>query len=73
MNEVVQNGRTGLLSPPGDVAALAEALDRMLSDPALRRQLGEAARLRVLEHFTLRREAEETVKVFEGLLRSYRA
>ena len=70
MNEVVQTGVTGLLSPPGDAAALAEALDRLLSAPALRRQMGEAARRRVLERFTLRQQAEETIEVFERLLRS---
>ena len=70
MNEVVQNGVTGLLSPPGDAAALAEALDRLLADPALRHRLGEAARKRVMEIFTLQRQVEETVKVFERVIRS---
>jgi glycosyltransferase involved in cell wall biosynthesis len=68
MNEAVQSGVTGLLSPMGDAPALADALDRLLSDPALRRQLGEAARRRVMDQFTLRRQAEETVKIFEKLL-----
>ncbi len=68
MNEVVQTGVTGLLSAPGDAPALAEALDRLLSDADLRRQLGEAARRRVSAVFTLRRQAEKTVKTFEKLL-----
>jgi glycosyltransferase involved in cell wall biosynthesis len=72
MNEVVQDGVTGLVSPPGDAPALAATLDRLLSDPALRRQLGEAARQRVFAQFTLQRQAEETVRVFEKLVGSYR-
>ena len=70
INEAVANGRTGLLSPPGDAAALATALDRLLSDPDLRRRMGEAARQHVLEGFTLRHQAEETIAAFERLLRS---
>lgn len=41
MPEVVAEGETGLIVPPGDAAALAAALDRLLSDPGLRRALGE--------------------------------
>lgn len=42
--EIIDDGRTGLLTPPGDVAALAAALRRLHEDPALRRQLGDAGR-----------------------------
>lgn len=41
--EVVANGRTGLLTPPGDAAAYGDALARLLDDKALRRAMGEAA------------------------------
>jgi len=44
--EIVEDGRTGLLVPPGDVDALASALDRLLSEPALRAAMGEAGRAR---------------------------
>ncbi|SOC18319.1 glycosyltransferase family 4 protein [Rhodobacter maris] len=46
--EVVAAGETGLLSPPGDVAALAHDLARLLDDSTLKRQMGAAARARVL-------------------------
>jgi glycosyltransferase involved in cell wall biosynthesis len=42
--EIVEDGRTGVLIPPGDVAALAEAIAGLLADPARRTALGAAAR-----------------------------
>ncbi len=45
--EVVVTGKTGLLVPPRDPAALGEALCRLLLDSDLRRQMGEAGRSRV--------------------------
>ena len=56
--ELVQDGRNGLLVPPGDVVALAEALRRVLQDAGLRRELGRAARISVAEGFDARREAD---------------
>lgn len=41
--EAVADGRTGLLVPPGDAAALADAMHRLACDPALRHSLGQAA------------------------------
>ena len=48
--EVVRDGETGLLVPPGDVAALTAALDRLTADRELRRRLGEAARDRAQQY-----------------------
>jgi type III pantothenate kinase len=47
--DVVEDGLTGLLVPPGDVRALREALERLLGDADLRERLGTAARARALE------------------------
>lgn len=47
LREIVLHGETGLLVPPGDAAALANAIRRLESDPALRRRLGDAGRARV--------------------------
>ncbi len=44
--EVVEPGRTGLLVPPGDAAALARAVQDMLGQPDRLRQMGQAARVR---------------------------
>ena len=46
--DVVIDGRTGYLAPPGDPPALARAIGRLAADPEARRRLGEAARAHVL-------------------------
>jgi glycosyltransferase involved in cell wall biosynthesis len=51
--ELVIDGETGVLVPPGDPGALAAALGKVLADPELARRLGEAGRSRVLASFSL--------------------
>jgi len=46
---VVEDGVTGVLTPPGDVDALAAALEPLMRDPASATAMGERARARVLE------------------------
>ncbi len=58
LRDFVLDGETGLLVPPGDVAALRAALERLLGDAELRSRLGWAARERVLAEFTWKRYAE---------------
>ena len=48
IREVLEHGRTALLAPPGDVAALWAAVRRLAEDAALRRRLGAAARAEVI-------------------------
>ncbi|WP_094191812.1 GT4 family glycosyltransferase PelF [Streptomyces katrae] len=56
-------GDTGLVVPPRDPAAMAEAALELLGDPARRAAMGEAARLRVIEQFTLR----QTIDTFRSI------
>lgn len=49
--ELIEDGRTGLLVEPGDAAALADALTRLIADPALRATLGAAGAVRVRAAF----------------------
>jgi glycosyltransferase involved in cell wall biosynthesis len=49
--ELLDDGETGLLVPPDDPKALAQALERLIRDPALRVSLGDAAERRVRDHF----------------------
>jgi glycosyltransferase involved in cell wall biosynthesis len=52
-SELVVDGETGLLVPPDDVDALADALAQVLADPGLARRMGEAGRTRVERDFSL--------------------
>jgi glycosyltransferase involved in cell wall biosynthesis len=61
--EAVEDGRTGILVPPRNPEALAEALLRLLRDPACARRMGEAGRARVREEFSL----EKMVRSYENL------
>ncbi|MBN1885812.1 MAG: glycosyltransferase family 4 protein [Candidatus Krumholzibacteriota bacterium] len=68
---VVADGETGLLVPPGDPAALAAAVNRLLGDDALREQMGRAARRRYEERFGPDRIGRHA-DLFEGFLRNPR-
>jgi glycosyltransferase involved in cell wall biosynthesis len=72
--EVVgEDGVTGLLVPPGDVGALAIAIDRILGDPALGAKLAEAARRRILERFTWRACASATADHYRWIIENHKA
>ena len=66
--EIVQDGVTGLLAPPRDPAALAQAIRYLLDRPDLQAQFGEAGRRRVEQSFTVERMAEQTVQVYHQLM-----
>jgi glycosyltransferase involved in cell wall biosynthesis len=52
MDVLIKNDETGWLVPPGDTAAMAERLDRLLSDPSIARHTGQSARRRLIEEFS---------------------
>ena len=52
LQTLIESGRTGLLVPPGDPAALTSALQHLGNQPDLRVQLGQAARQLVMSKFT---------------------
>jgi glycosyltransferase involved in cell wall biosynthesis len=68
LRDLVVHEETGLLVPPGDVAALREAFSRLLGDADLRRRFGDAGRARIAEHFTWQRFADETLRAYEDAL-----
>jgi glycosyltransferase involved in cell wall biosynthesis len=68
--EVVVEGETGLLVPPGEDGPLADAMLRLARDPELRRAMGAAGRARVRERFGLERMVEETLAVYRELHRA---
>ena len=65
--ELVRDGESGLLVPPADAAALAEALRRMRADPAMRAHMGQVARQRIREDFSLGRYVDEMVSHYDRL------
>ena len=67
--EVVVDGETGLLVPPRDAGALAEAIIRVLSDRSLRERMGAAGLARVQERFSAEIMVKKTLEVYERLAR----
>jgi len=68
LREVLGEGEGGVLVPPGDGAALAAAVVRLLDDPTARRTLGAAGRRRFEERYTLAVVADRTVDLYRRLL-----
>ncbi|WP_276272928.1 glycosyltransferase [Haloarcula litorea] len=64
---VSEHGETGLTVPPRDESALADAIERLLSDDDLRAAFGAQARERVSETFTESQMVEETLTVYRTL------
>jgi mannosyltransferase len=65
---VVEDGATGVLTPPGDADALVAALEPLMRDPNSAAIMGERARARVLEKFSLDAEANRIAEVYRGLV-----
>ena len=66
--EIVRHGENGLLVPPGDLEALAEAMMKLLRDPVLRKRMGARGREIVTATFLEERVVRETLAVFRELL-----
>jgi sugar transferase (PEP-CTERM/EpsH1 system associated) len=67
--EVVRHGATGLLVPPQDSRALADALLQILSDPDRRQKMGRRGRERVETHFSLSAMARNYERIYEQALK----
>jgi glycosyltransferase involved in cell wall biosynthesis len=62
--EIVEDGVSGILVPPGDERALADAIRRVLGDAVLRERLGRKARRRIEERFDIRKNIRSYVELF---------
>jgi glycosyltransferase involved in cell wall biosynthesis len=60
--------QTGLTVPPGDSAALADAINRLLDDPALRESFGRAGARRAQEQFSLDSMQRRTLQLYHSLM-----
>lgn len=65
--ELIADGETGLLAPPGDAAALARGLERLIRDPVLRARLAQAGHDRVHAQFSFEAGIDELARRFAGL------
>jgi glycosyltransferase involved in cell wall biosynthesis len=66
--ELVVDGETGILVPPGDVAALADAIARVLTDADLRTSFGAAGRRRAEERFDVAAFRAAHVRLYRDAL-----
>jgi alpha-maltose-1-phosphate synthase len=69
IQEVVVPGETGLLVPPADPHALADAINRLLRDRRLARKMGKAGRLRVEKYFSWTSIAKKTKDMYADVIK----
>lgn len=69
VGEAVADGETGFLVPYGDVPALKQAIEQLLDNAELSAEMGRAGRRRYDRCFTLDRMVDETLAVYQGVLR----
>jgi glycosyltransferase involved in cell wall biosynthesis len=72
LEELLEPGSEGLLIPPDDPQAIADAVLTLAHDSSLRHRLGGAARSRALSEFTLERMAERTQRLYRQLVEAQR-
>lgn len=65
--EIVRHGENGLLVPLRDAASLAEAIEQLVDDPALRLRMGETGRQMVESEFSEARVAQQTLAVYREM------
>ncbi len=68
LSELVKDGVTGFLVPPGNPKALAECLQKILDDSELRHRVGHADREKALREFGLDDILKKTRQVYEDVL-----
>jgi len=65
--DIVEDGKSGILFEPGDVAGLSSAMIRLLKDAELRQRLGAEARKRIVEGFSIDKIADEYINLYKTL------
>jgi colanic acid/amylovoran biosynthesis glycosyltransferase len=66
--EIVEDGVTGLLVPNGDAAALADAIGRLFADPEEAERMGQAARARAEQRFSIREQVDSLVGMWSSIV-----
>ncbi|MCR4321966.1 MAG: glycosyltransferase family 4 protein [Candidatus Brocadiaceae bacterium] len=67
--EVVDNSKTGIIVPPGNVDALCEAIKYLIQNPGIRFQMGKKGREKVLRQFTIEENVRKTEEVFLEIIK----
>jgi glycosyltransferase involved in cell wall biosynthesis len=67
--ELVAEGETGLLFEAGNAGELGACLDRLMSDPALRQRMGQAARVRAEREFSLEKHNAGLMEIYTSLVK----
>src|SRR5262249_52324564 len=70
--EIIDDRMSGLLVPPGDPSALAEAIEELLSSEDRRRAIAKRGQARGLQAFTFKAQAEQYSQLFNELVRDAR-
>jgi glycosyltransferase involved in cell wall biosynthesis len=71
--EIIDDGQDGVLVPPGDASALAQAVAELLADPGRRRRLAGAGRAKVAERFGFPRMVRSYETIYDDLAASRRS
>jgi len=66
--DIIEDGISGMLVPPEDPDALASAIRKLMENPDLRQRLGDAARKRIEEHYTIEKEVSAHEKLYFELM-----
>jgi glycosyltransferase involved in cell wall biosynthesis len=69
LREVVEDGRTGIIVPPANSAKIAAAIQRLVESDELRSQMGAAARVRVVENYSMEKMAARTLALYRECVR----
>lgn len=70
-NQVMLNHQTGLIVPPTDSPALAQAICQLLAQPDQAQMMGQAAQQQVITHYSAQKQAEEHRVLYQKLLKHY--
>ena len=68
--EVIEDRKTGILVPQGDTNALLNALEYLIKNSDMRKEMGEEGRKRVLKYFTIKENVRRTEEIFLHLIKA---
>jgi len=69
--DVIEDGKSGLLVPPGNINSLYQALKQLINNPSLRNYLGENAFERVKNNFSTEKMCDEYIKIYNEVLENH--